>query len=103
MPTRKRAKAEATPPEKPFDYPKLDRDILDEVRRQSHDHPWEFSQHAETLIDTLPADLREALWHDFGEAAIKLTGRERKETNMNMARMIVAFSLQHAAEARPKE
>lgn len=103
MPPRRKAKMAATQPEKPFEYPKLDREILDEVRKQSHQHPWEFSQHAETLIEDLPEDLRTALWHDFGETALQLSPRDRKETNMNLARMIVAFSLQIAADARPKK
>jgi hypothetical protein len=91
------------PTRKPFNYPKLDRAILDEVREQSHRSPWEFSQHAETLLETLPKDMRDALWHDFGESALNYPPRARKETNMMLARMIVAFSLQLEANSAPGE
>lgn len=94
MPPRRKAKITAEKAQKPFEYPKIDRGILDDVRRRSHEDPWKLSKHAETLIDDLPEDLRLALWHDFGQAAVEYTGSDRKTTNLNLARFIVAFSMQ---------
>lgn len=94
MPPRRKAKITAEKPQQPFEYPKIDREILDDVRRRSHEDPWKLSKHAETLIDNLPEDLRLALWHDFGQTAVEYTGGDRKTTNLNLARFIVAFSMQ---------
>lgn len=91
MPPRHKARKTA---ETPFAYPKIDRTIMAAVRKQGAEDPYALSQQAERLMEDLPGDLLQALWQDFGETAIQLPPRERKETNMNVARLIVAFSMQ---------